>query len=230
MNTPDDFSQYHAELLEGVYDCVDRIVLNAFFPMGQTGGGMRCLWRQLHGDDSHLDDKHLREMAGTFSRRLHAFCAKQGIPIIEAGSGERKHELAEPHVPKDPAFCGLFLVIAGNAPAPIWEVKRNTAGQITEIRHRKSWPYVKHYYFHIIDRDWDGRRRAWVQIFPRAFYTVCFGNDREAPLKCLFQPLFVGGRCCVAQAQIGNLLLQSHDCEDQGTVTCVDAMGENRSF
>ena len=46
MNTPDDFSQYHAELLEGVYDCVDRIVLNAFFPMGQTGGGMRCLWRQ----------------------------------------------------------------------------------------------------------------------------------------------------------------------------------------
>jgi len=109
MNTPDDFSQYHAELLEGVYDCVDRIVLNAFFPMGQTGGGMRCLWRQLHGDDSHLDDKHLREMAGTFSRRLHAFCAKQGIPIIEAGSGERKHELAEPQVPKDPTFCGLDL-------------------------------------------------------------------------------------------------------------------------
>jgi hypothetical protein len=32
MNTPDDFSQYHAELLEGIYDCVDRIVLNAFCP------------------------------------------------------------------------------------------------------------------------------------------------------------------------------------------------------
>jgi len=38
MNTPDDLSQYYAELLEGVYDCVDRIVLNAFFPLGQTGG------------------------------------------------------------------------------------------------------------------------------------------------------------------------------------------------
>ena len=151
MNTPDDFSQYHAELLDGIYDCVDRIVLNAFFSMGQTGGGMRSWWRNLHGDDSQLDDKHLREMAGTFSRRLHAFCAKQGIPIIEAGSGERKHQLAEPHVPKDPAFSGLFLVITGNAPAPIWEVKRNTAGQITEIRHRK---FVKHYYFHIMDREW----------------------------------------------------------------------------
>jgi|SRR5215510_5795263 len=90
MNTPDDFSRYYAELLDGIYDCVDRIVLNAFFSMGQTGGGMRSWWRNLHGDDSQLDDKHLREMAGTFSRRLHAFCAKQGIPIIEAGSGERK--------------------------------------------------------------------------------------------------------------------------------------------
>jgi hypothetical protein len=50
-------------------------------------------------------------MAGTFSRHLHAFCTKQGIPIIEAGSGQRKHELAEPHVPKDPTLTGLFLVI-----------------------------------------------------------------------------------------------------------------------
>ena len=99
MNTPDDLSQYYAELLDGIYDCVDRIVLNAFFPLGQTGGGVRSWWRQLNGDDSQLDDKHLREMAGTFSRRLHAFCVKQGIPIIEAGSGQRKHELAEPHVP-----------------------------------------------------------------------------------------------------------------------------------
>ena len=119
MNTPDDFSQYHAELLDGIYDCVDRIVLNAFFPLGQTAGGMRSWWRSLHDDDSQLDDKHLREMAGTFARRLHAFCAKQGIPIIEARSGERKHELAEPHMPKDPTFSGLFLVITGNAPAPI---------------------------------------------------------------------------------------------------------------
>src|SRR5262249_31350739 len=63
MNTPDDLSQYYAELLEGIYDCVDRIVLNAFFPMGQTGGGMRSWWRNLHGYDSQLDDKPRSELA-----------------------------------------------------------------------------------------------------------------------------------------------------------------------
>ncbi len=60
---------------------------------GQTGGGLRSWWRLLRGDDSALDDAHLREMAGTFSRRLHAFCAKRGIALIEAQAGERKHKL-----------------------------------------------------------------------------------------------------------------------------------------
>ena len=154
MTVPDTFSAYYADLLQGTYDCLDRIVLNAFYPLGQTAGGMRTWWRHLHGDDSKLNDDRLRDMAGTFSRRLHAFCAKQGIPIIGAQAGDRKHELAEPYLPKDQNFCGLFLVIKGIAPAPVWEVKRNADGQITEIRHRKNWPYVKHFYFHLIDPEW----------------------------------------------------------------------------
>jgi len=154
MNPPDELSRYYAELLEGSYDCVDRIVVNAYFPMGQTGGGLRTWWRQLRGSDADLDDHHLRELAGTFSRRVTAYCAKHQIPLIEAQAGDRKHQLAEPHLPKDPNFRGLFLVLTGNAPAPLWEVKRNAQGQIIEVRHRKQWPYVKHYYFHILDPHW----------------------------------------------------------------------------
>jgi hypothetical protein len=154
MTASDAFSDYYAELLQGSYDCVDRVVLNAFYPLGQTGGGLRAWWRYLHGDDTTLDDDHLRDMAGTFSRRLHGFCAKQGIPLIEAQAGDRKHELAQPYLPSNPRFCGLFLVIKSNAPAPVWEVKRNGEGRITEIRRRKTWPHVRHFFFHLIDREW----------------------------------------------------------------------------
>jgi len=154
MNPPDELSRYYAELLEGTYDCVDRVVLNAYFPLGQTGGGLRTWWRQLRGSDAELDDAHLRELAGTFSRRVTAYCSWHSIPLIEAQAGERKHELAEPHVPRDPKYRGLFLVLTGNAPAPVWEVKHNASGQITEVRHRSKWPYVKHYYFHLIDPHW----------------------------------------------------------------------------
>jgi hypothetical protein len=154
MSTPDEFSRYYAELLEGSYDCVDRLVVNAYFPMGQTGGGMRSWWRALRGDDSDLDDGHLRDLAGTFSRRVSAYCVEHAIPLIEAQTGERKHELAEPYLPGDRKFRGVFAVITGTAPAPVWEVKRNTEGRIVDLHHRKRWPYVKHYYFHLIDPDW----------------------------------------------------------------------------
>jgi hypothetical protein len=133
---------------------VDRVVLNAYFPMGQTDGGLRTWWRQLHGSDANLNDDQLRDMAGTRSRRLRAYCAREQVPVIEAEAGQRKHELAEGHLPQDPKFRGLFLVITGNAPAPVWEVKRNAQNQIIEVQHRRKWPYVKHYYFHLMDPEW----------------------------------------------------------------------------
>ena len=154
MNPTDELSSYYAELLEGTYDCVDRVVLNAYFPMGQTGGGLRTWWRQLHGSDANLNDDQLRDMAGTLSRRLRAYCARHQVPVIEAEAGQRKHELAEEHLPQDPKFRGLFVVITGNAPAPVWEVKRNAQNQIIEVQHRRKWPYVKHYYFHLMDPEW----------------------------------------------------------------------------
>jgi hypothetical protein len=64
MNTPDEFSTYYADLLEGSYDCVDRIVLNAYFPLGHSGGGLRSWWRLLRGSDDDLDDSHLRDLGG----------------------------------------------------------------------------------------------------------------------------------------------------------------------
>ena len=91
-------------------------------------------------------------------------------------------------MPKDPTFCGLFLVITGNAPAPIWEVKRNTAGQITEIRHRKNWPYVKHYYFHLIDREWGHVTIRMCGYPPFGAQLILNGHEwveREAQRKCL---------------------------------------------
>jgi hypothetical protein len=112
------------------------------------------LVRQWHGDDTQLDDDHLRELAGTFSRRLTAHCAQHKIPLIEAQAGERKHELAKPYLPQDPNYRGLFLMITGKAPAPVWEVKRNAQNQIVDVRHRRQWPYVKHYYFHLLDAAW----------------------------------------------------------------------------
>ena len=60
--------------LAGEYDCVDRLVVNCYYPLGQAGGGFRTFWRQWKGDDSGLSDQALRQAAGDLARRLKAHC------------------------------------------------------------------------------------------------------------------------------------------------------------
>ena len=154
MKTIDDFTRYHEELLDGTYDCVDRIVVNAYFEWATSGGGFRSWWRRLMGSDETLDRTHMERMAGRFKRRLEAYAKKNKIPFLYCDAGERKHEKAEPYVPKDPDFTGMFLVLVGRAPAPVWEIERNRKNQITNVYRKKKWPYVNHYHIHLMDPEW----------------------------------------------------------------------------
>ena len=77
----DDFSARYGDLIDGSYDCVDRVVLNAWFPMGINPGGLRTWWRRLHGGDGQLDDTYLMRMAGRFARRVKAG-SRPGRPLM----------------------------------------------------------------------------------------------------------------------------------------------------
>jgi hypothetical protein len=153
MPAPDDFSSYIGELLRGSYDCVDRIVLRAYYPMGQTSGGFLLWWNDLNPNTA-LSQEHLRRMAGDFSRRVRAFGQKHQIPIQYCEIGDKtKHARAEKLRPKDPNFQGVFLILVARAPALVWQIKKNSKNQVL-IRRPKSWPLVNHYHFHIMDKQW----------------------------------------------------------------------------
>src|SRR5664280_1511560 len=71
MATTDGFSARYGDLLTGSYDCVDRIVLNAYNPVCHSPGGFRVWWRRLYGDDAQLDNTHLMRLAGEPARQPH---------------------------------------------------------------------------------------------------------------------------------------------------------------
>src|SRR5579859_759999 len=149
----DEFSQRYGDLLQGTYDCVDRIVLNAYYSLGHSAGGFREWWRRLNnGADDNLDNAHLMRMAGRFSRRVHGFARAHGIPIIDCGRGERKHRIAEEYLATHTVKRGLFLILVGRAMAPVWEVQRSASGVIQNLDKKR--PYINHYSFHILDPEW----------------------------------------------------------------------------
>jgi len=184
----DDFSERYGDLLTGSYDCVDRIVLKAYFPLACRPGGFRCWWRRLHGgSDAQLDDTRLMRMGGRFARRVKAWGAASGVPVIYRKAGQRKHRIAEEYLATHEVGTGVFLVLAAKAPAPVWKVKRSPAGVITSLEKRAE--YVNHYSFHIMDPDWghvtikmSGHPPFGAQIMLNGHeYVACQRARREYP-------------------------------------------------
>jgi hypothetical protein len=145
----DGLSTLYRDLLGGSYDCVDRIVLNAYFRMGHDPGGFRVWWRALTGSDETLENAYLMRLAGRFSRRIRGYAKAHDIPVIDCSAGQRKHDLAEEYLAKTTVTQGLFLVLVGRAQAPVWDVSAKH-----HIERKKPMPYVNHYSFHILDPDW----------------------------------------------------------------------------
>jgi hypothetical protein len=151
MNAIDAFGFAYPDFLDAGYDCVDRIILNGYFRSGCIPGGFRNWWRALHGSDENLDNAHLMRMAGHLSRCVRGWAKKEGVAVIDCPAGERKHDLAEQHLPSDPAKTGIFLVLVNRASASVWDVFRFGKGGI-DLRRKNA--FVNHYTFHIWDAEW----------------------------------------------------------------------------
>src|SRR5207237_8676363 len=106
---PDALSEHYADLLEGSYDCVDRLVLNAYLRMGHSGGGFRAWWQKRYGSEEHLDNAHLMRLAGRFGRRLRAFAKARNIPVADCKRAARKHETAGANLARHPGKPRRFL-------------------------------------------------------------------------------------------------------------------------
>jgi hypothetical protein len=150
----DEFSARYGDLLTGSYDCVDRVVLNAYFSLAHSPGGFRTWWRRWHDDrDDDLDNAHLMRMAGRFARRVRKWAQVNRVPIIDCKAGERKHLIAEEHLRDHPGLGpGVFMILVARAPATTWDVQRSQSGTIRNLAKKKT--YVNHYNFHIIDPVW----------------------------------------------------------------------------
>lgn len=216
--TMDKLSQTYAELLDGVYDCPDRIVLNAYFRAGHIPGGFRLWWRDLHGSDENLDNEHLMRMAGRFSRRIRAYGQQHGIPVIDCKQGTRKHQIAQEYLPQDPGFKGLFLILVARASAPAWHVQKTKDGRIQNLA--RKYPYVNHYYFHIMDPAWGHVTVRMSGHPPFGAQVILNGHEYVSCLAAQQGRRFSKEGNCFT-----DIIGQADDCWPADASRCHDAIG-----
>jgi hypothetical protein len=179
---PDDFSVRYRDLLTGTYDCVDRVVHNAYFSLAHSPGGFRTWWRRWHDDgDNDLDNAHLMCMAGRFSRRVRRWAQVNGVPVIDCKAGERKHLIAEEHLRDHRGIGpGVFMILVAKAPATTWDVQRSQRGVLRNLAKKKT--YVNHYSFHIIDPAWGHVTIKMSGHPPFGAQVILNGHERVAAM------------------------------------------------
>ena len=122
LHMTDGLSRAYADLLEGEYDCLDRVVLNAYFRFACRPPGFRVWWRQLYGLEAALGNRQLRGLAGRFRHRLRTWATKNQIPFVRCKPGQAQQEIATEYRKTTPVSEGLFLILEGRGPAAVHEV------------------------------------------------------------------------------------------------------------
>ena len=151
MRAKDDLTRRYGDLLEGCYDCVDRLVLNGYLSMCHSPGGFRVWWRGWHdGGGDTLDNTHLLRLAGRFARRVRAFAKATGIPLIDCERGERKHLIAEEYLASHQVGRGVFMILVARAVSPTWRVTRSKSGVLVNLEKKPA--FVNHYSFQCATR------------------------------------------------------------------------------
>ena len=166
----DRLSTLYQDLLGGSYDCVDRIVLNAYFRMGHNPGRFRVWWRALTGSDETLENAYLMRLAGRFSRRIRGYAKAHDIPVIDCSAGQRKHELAEEYLPKTRVAQGLYLVLVGRGGRQCGMSARSTH------REKEADALCEPCSFQILDPDWG---HLTIKISGHSPFPAQVGGTRE---------------------------------------------------
>jgi len=75
-------------------DCIDRLYLNAYQPMLQTGGGVSCFFRQHRGAQV-ASSVLMAPMSADFVKSINRFAREEGLDIERFQKGVRKDEVTQ---------------------------------------------------------------------------------------------------------------------------------------
>ena len=133
-------------------ECIDRMYLNAYVSMLQTGGQlvnfmMGYLGKQIPSPVL------LQKITQDFAKKMKEYAAEQEIPWVKFEHGQRKDDIANGMRSKRPVRDGVvFIGVAQEKAHAFKATKRDKTGYVGFEYGRQS-VYVNHYYVYFDDAE-----------------------------------------------------------------------------
>lgn len=203
------------ELVQGkvklVADGVDRLYLNAYQPMLQTGGGVACFFKQ-HRGLKVASTKLMAPMSHDFVKSIHAFAQSQGKEIVRFQKRQNKDEVTQQRLKSFADDEGvLYLGVAQEKFSTFRVFKQfneRTGGTFPWLT--RSEVMCNQYYFYVVDIDFGPLFIKFSSYFPFTARICLNGHEyakRQLEKEGIdFEPLDNGILSCADPVRLQQIL------------------------
>lgn len=148
-------------------ECIDRMYLNVYVPLLQTGAGIWHYFREVRGNPVP-SSALMAPMTRRFVADIEGFAMEQGIDLITFERGERKDDRAQRYL-KDCSFNeGVLFIGKAQEKARVVRTRRRHDPQ-TGVHYpwlEPSTAMVNHYYIYAVDADFGPFFLKFCSYFP----------------------------------------------------------------
>ena len=149
------------------YEAIDRMYLNAYVPKLQTEAGVAPFFRH-HRGHPFASSALMAPMTLSFVRRVERFVEQQQLPLIQLAKGQRKDDVMKEHLARFDTDEGVLFVGKAQEKARVFRTERrihpDTGAPYPWIVRASPW--VNHYYFYCVDRDFGPFFLKFCSYFP----------------------------------------------------------------
>ena len=147
-------------------ECIDRMYLNVYVPLLQSGGGTAAFFRGVRGNPVP-SSALMAPMTRRFVSGIERFAQRQGIDLVRFERFERKDERTQTYLRRFEGTQGVLYIGKAQEKARVVRTERRedpVHGPYPWLT--SSTAMVNHYYFYIVDADFGPLFIKFCSYFP----------------------------------------------------------------
>ena len=148
-------------------ECFDRLYLNGYVPLLQTGAGAAWFFREVRGNPVP-SSALMAPMTRRFTESLERFARDRGVDVVTFGKGERKDDVTQGHLRNRPDGEGVLYIGKAQEKARVLRTRKRidpaTGRASPELVDSTAIVYAFHVY--LVDDDFGPCFIKFCSYFP----------------------------------------------------------------
>ena len=167
MNIAQDVAGLLAEHTTLELECIDRMYLNLYVPLLQSGAGTSYFFRKIRGNPAP-SSALMAPMTRRFVDALERYARERHIDLIRFGRGERKDERTQAYLRQWHGGEGALYIGKAQERARVLRTERrhHPASGASYPWLTSSTAMVNHYYVYLVDEDFGPLFVTFCSYFP----------------------------------------------------------------